>query len=365
MPENLIELAIKIQQVASPTFQESERAHYTADLLRVHQDTLIDIEESEDGNVYARYPGKESTHPLVISAHLDTVFPIETSLEIRREDGRIYGPGLGDNSLSVACLIAIVEDLKARKATPAQDIWLVANTGEEGLGDLKGMKKVVERFGSAPSLYLVLEGLGIDRLIHHGIGVKRYRISAQSSGGHSWGDFGKPSAIHDIAKLISEIAKISVPSEPKTTFNVGRIQGGTSINSIAAEASIELDLRSISSGQLAVLDQKVIALVKDANQNGCQISMETIGERPSGLLPLEHPRLQYAADCLSQSGLEPVFVASSTDANVPLSKGYPSFVMGITRGGGTHTTKEYIDTADIATGFGNIVKVILRASSCI
>ena len=358
MEDRIIELAIQIQQIAAPTFIEMERAKAVFSLFQQHAETLRDIQLDNNGNVYARYPGISAEQPLVVSAHLDTVFPLGTALSIRKEDGKIYGPGIGDNSISVACLLAAVEQLKTKKAKPQQDIWFCANVGEEGLGDLIGMKRLVDRFGPSPRLYLVLEGLGIDHLIHQGIGVKRYRIFAHSKGGHSWADFGIPSAIHELSKLVSLINQIQVPKTPKTTYNVGKFSGGTSINTIAAEASIELDLRSQSAEELIKLDQKVLAIIEELNRRGSQITYEKIGERASGELDANHPLLALAQGVISGSGLEPILMAGSTDANVPLSRGYPSFVMGITRGGNTHTIHEYIETADIELGFANFLKVI-------
>ena len=363
MEDRIIELAIQIQQIAAPTFNETERAKAVLSLFQQHAETLRDIELDSSGNVFARYPGVLAEHPLVVSAHLDTVFPMGTSLSVKQEDGKIYGPGIGDNSISVACLVAAIEQLKATNAKPQQDIWFCANIGEEGLGDLIGMKRVVDRFGASPCLYLVLEGLGVDHLIHQGIGVKRYRIFAHSKGGHSWADFGVPSAIHELSTLVSLINQVQVPKSPKTTYNVGKFNGGTSINTIAAEASIELDLRSQSAEELHKLDQKVLAIIEELNRTGSQISYEKIGERASGALDDAHPLLALAQGVVSASGMEPILMAGSTDANVPLSRGYPSFVMGITRGGGTHTIHEYIETADIGVGFANYMKVIELVSN--
>ena len=358
MEDRIIELAIQIQQIAAPTFNETERAKAVFSLFQQYAETLRDIELDSSGNVYARYPGLSAGQPLVVSAHLDTVFPLDTSLSVKKEDGKVYGPGIGDNSISVACLVAAVEQLIANNAKPQRDIWFCANIGEEGLGDLIGMKRVVDRFGAAPRLYLVLEGLGVDHLIHQGIGVKRYRIFAHSKGGHSWADFGIPSAIHELSELVSLINQVQVPKIPKTTYNVGKFSGGTSINTIAAEASIELDLRSQSAVELRKLDQKVLAIIEGLNRTGSQITFEKIGERASGELDASHPLLAMAQGVINASGMEPILMAGSTDANVPLSKGYPSFVMGITRGGGTHTVHEYIETADIGVGFANYMKVI-------
>lgn len=356
--ERIIELAIQLQQVPAPTFGEGNRADLIRSLFEAHSDLLRDISKDTAGNVYARVPGHLTLPPLVVSAHLDTVFPLETPLKIRREAGRIYGPGLGDNSIGLAALITLVEDMENQKFTPARDIWLVANTREEGLGDLAGMKAVVDRFGEDPSLYLVVEGLGYDHIIHQAIGVERYRIRIRTKGGHSWADFGIPSAIHQMSQLVSQIAAMEPPRDPRTTYNVGRISGGTSINTIAAEASIDLDLRSASQTELEKLSGKVRLIVEGFSSQECQVEITTIGKRPSGKLATEHPLLQLAGEILVGSGLRPLWLAGSTDANIPLSKGFPALVMGITRGGGTHTVEEYIETGQVGIGFANLYKMV-------
>ena len=358
--DRLIDLAIQVQQVPSPTFGERTRAEFIKTLFEQQSEVLSDISFDSTGNVYAKYSGKNTQSAILVSAHLDTVFPFETPLDIKREKNRIYGPGLGDNSLSVAALLCLVEQLKANQVTPASDIWLVANTCEEGLGDLAGMKAVVERFKNQVMAYIVLEGMGYDHIIHHAIGVLRYRVTIKTQGGHSWADFGSPSAIHEMSKLVAEISKLEPPSEPKTTFNIGKFSGGTTINTIASEASIDLDMRSASQAELEILVNRINAILNDFRKPGCIVEVKIIGERPSGYLALDHPLAQIVKTTLTESGVKPLFLGGSTDANIPLSKGYPSLVMGITRGGGAHTVNEYIETDNINLGFGNIYLAIRK-----
>ena len=234
MLDRLLELVVRIQQVPAPTFDEAARAALVRDLFS--REALTDVQTDQAGNVLARLAGMGTGPALVVSAHLDTVFPVGTDLAVRHETDRIYGPGIGDNSMGVAGLFALLWSLREQRAALPGDLWLVANTCEEGLGDLRGMKAVVDRFGASPRLYLALEGMALGHIYHKAIGVRRYQISAHTDGGHSWIDYGKPSAIHELSELVTQIAALNPPTDPRTTLNVGRIGGGTSINTIAAEA---------------------------------------------------------------------------------------------------------------------------------
>ena len=359
--QRLLELAIQIQQVPAPTLAETQRASFLTGLFQAEGSPLTDIQTDLAGNVLARWPGTGQAPPLVISAHIDTVFPLETDLAIRREQERIYGPGLGDNSLGVAGLFGVLWALRARNRPLPGDIWLVANTCEEGLGDLRGMKALVERFGGAPKAYLILEGMALGHIYHKAIGVQRYKVSVHTQGGHSWTDYGRPSAIHQLSALITRISALELPKHPHTTLNVGRVSGGTSINTIAAEAWMELDLRSEAQSSLAALVSQVEALV-EANRKspGVRVDMSVIGQRPPGEISAGHPLIRLAQTCVREQGLDPILTAGSTDANIPLSKGYPALVLGLTHGGGAHTLQEYIETSHLEQGLEHIVQFVKR-----
>jgi acetylornithine deacetylase/succinyl-diaminopimelate desuccinylase-like protein len=237
-------------------------------------------------------------------------------------------------------------------------VWFVANVGEEGLGDLRGMKAVVDRFGSEVKAYLILEGMALGNIYHRAIGVKRYRITAKTKGGHSWSDYGKPSAIHALSKLVVELTSMKLPAEPRTTMNVGKISGGTSINTIAAEASLELDLRSEGQESLAELISKVEQKIQEVSQPEVKFEAEIIGARPAGELSADHPLIQLAQECIREQGLEPTLTSGSTDANIPLSLGYPALVLGVTTGGGAHTMNEFINIAPIESGLRQLVSFV-------
>jgi len=356
----LLDLAIQIQQIPAPTLDETRRGAFILQKLQAEEEPLTDIQTDPAGNVLARLPGSGLASPLIISAHMDTVFPLNTVLEIQREQGRVYGPGIGDNSMGVAGLFGVLWTLRERGIRLPGDIWFAANTCEEGLGDLRGMKAIVERFGATPKTYLILEGMALGHIYHKAIGVQRFKINVYTQGGHSWTDYGQPSAIHELSVLISAISSIKPPAHPHTTLNVGRISGGTSINTIAAEAWLELDLRSEEQGSLARLISQVEKLVENTRKRGVAVEIVPIGQRPSGEFGPDQPIIRLAQTCLREQGLEPVLTSGSTDANIPLSKGYPALVLGLTHGGGAHTIHEFIETQHLQQGLEHIVQFVNR-----
>lgn len=344
--ERVLTLACAIQQIPGPTFHEGDRAAF----IRAQWEALglADVSVDALGNVLARRPGQGTGRPLLVTAHTDTVFPAETPLTLRRDADRIHGPGIGDNSLGVAGLFGLVWLLE-KEPLPG-DLWLAANVGEEGLGDLNGMRAVVDQLGAQVKATLVLEGMALGHLYHAGIAVRRYRITARAEGGHSWLNFGRPSAIHQLLRFGADLTALVVPSAPKTTYNIGTVHGGTSINTIARDAALDLDLRSETAEALAALEAQVQGLLQRHHAQGARLEAQRIGDRPSGHLPREHPLVQVAARALQEAGFAPSFDAGSTDANIPLSRGLPCVCLGLTQGGNAHRPDEYIETAPLATG---------------
>jgi acetylornithine deacetylase/succinyl-diaminopimelate desuccinylase-like protein len=363
----VLDRAVAIQQIPAPPFAETERAAFVHSQFQV--EGLLDVSIDSLGNVFGRLQGSGSTRPLVISAHLDSVFPHDTDLRVAREAERIYGPGIGDNALGVAGLFGLLWCLRevglesnaartqARTHLPG-DIWLVANVGEEGLGDLRGMRRVVDRFADQPLAYLVLEGMALGQIYHRGLGVKRFRIRARTSGGHSWVDHGKPSAIHELAALINRLTALELPEKPRTSLNVGVISGGTGVNTIAAEAHLELDLRSEGSQALQRLARQVEDIVASANRPDVQVTREIIGQRPAGKISASHPLVQVAKGCLEAHGVAPNLTIGSTDANLPLSRGFPAVCLGLSTGFGAHTVNEYVNTPPLAQGLAALAEVV-------
>ncbi|MDE0197460.1 MAG: M20/M25/M40 family metallo-hydrolase [Caldilineaceae bacterium] len=378
--EQLIDLCIAVQQIPAPTGAEAERAAWIENRMRAIG--LADVERDGLGNVYGRVcgPRPHDRPALLVSAHTDTVFPPETDLRLRRLDkGLIRGPGIGDNSTGVAGLLTLAETL-TQLAPPPVDIWLVANSMEEGVGDLRGMRRVVDRLAAqtnganrsadpsrngrgALGAVIVLEGMGLGRIVHQALGARRYRTSAAAPGGHSWGDFGAASAVHGLVLLARDLVKLQVPQTPRTTFNIGRIGGGTSVNSIAQEAWMELDLRSESPETLAWLDGQIGQIVErhaqahSAHNDGLTLRHERIGNRPAGGLPFRHPLVQAASTILQELGVKERSDGriSSTDANVPLSRNIPAVCVGLTDGGDAHRLSEWIDPLPLVKGMQQLL----------
>lgn len=357
--ERIVDLAVQIQQIPAPTFHEQQRGEFVRGLFE--REGLEAISVDAVGNVYGVVQAKNqnsSVKPLIVSAHLDTVFPFEMDLSAKQTEDTVQGIGIGDNSAGVAALLGLVWLIRERQIELKGDVWIVANVCEEGLGDLRGMKAVVDRFGEDVQAYLVLEGMALGHVYHRAVGVKRYKVTARTRGGHSWSDYGQPSAIHELSKLVMELTSLDLPREPRTTMNVGKISGGTSINVIAAEASLELDLRSEGQAALEKLIVTVEKIIRQANRPGVSFETEVIGQRPAGELNQNHPLIRLAEACVRAQGLESILTTGSTDANIPLSKGYPALVLGVTTGGGAHTKDEYINLEPMAKGMEQLVNFV-------
>ncbi len=354
----LLNLAIRIQQVPAPTFHEQRRAEFVRGWFE--QEGLTDVSIDEVSNVYARLPGNGNAKPLVVSAHLDTVFPEDTDLTVTRDAEHIHGPGIGDNSLGVASLFGLLWELREDGGTLPGDTWLVANSGEEGLGNLRGMKALVDRFGTDVTAYLVLEGTALAHVYHRAIAVERYRITVRTPGGHSWSDYGQPSAIHELARMVTQMTSIPIPSSPRTSINVGTIAGGTGVNVVAPEAKLELDIRSEGQDSLNWLRRRVQDIVTSGKRDGVKVEMDMIGQRPAGQIPEDHPLVRLAEQCLAEQGLKASFTSGSTDANVPLSRGIPALVLGVTTGGNAHSVQEYIDIPPVEKGLAQLAQFVER-----
>jgi tripeptide aminopeptidase len=363
----IIDEAIAIQQIPAPTFSESERAAYIE--KRFLEIGLKKVGRDAIHNVFGKWPGAGTTGPVIISAHSDTVFPADTDLSVRFENGKkpgkgiIYGPGLADNALGVAGLIYIARTLIESNLTGSSDIWFVANVGEEGLGDLCGMRSVVDRFGPNAT-YIVVEGGSYGHIFHQAIGVRRFRLEIRTPGGHSWGDYGMPSAIHHLGRIITSLDELPLPVEPKTTLNVGVIEGGTTVNTIAASASCLLDLRSVDSNILEELVEAVVGVLDSIeNSPKITISLSQIGNRPAGFVPRDKQPVVWAAESLKEMGCgRVIYMAGSTDANVPISLGLAAVCIGLARSANTHRLDEYLDPTDLPKGLGQLLLLTLAAA---
>lgn len=348
-----IEEGIRIQQIPAPTFEETERAAYVAEQFRHFG--LSDISIDEQKNVYGRIIGRQSTPALLLMAHTDTVFTRETDLSLRHEPDLIYGAGLGDNSMGVAGLLSLIKYHHQHAITPACDIWCVATSCEEGLGDLNGVRAAFARLRPLLGAVINLEGIAFGHVYHAGIAVSRWHITAHSEGGHSWLHFGKPSAVHGIMELGSAICKLKPPANPRTTYNIGMVEGGQTINSIASYAGLWLDMRSEQQDALDMLAQQVYSLVQAAQTQGLAFEVKIVGNRPAGYLSSRHPLVLGALAALEEVGVRGTLETGSTDGNIPLQAGCPTVTIGITRGGNAHRTDEYIETSAVANGIRQLL----------
>lgn len=357
--KKVLGFAVSVQQIPAPTFHEERRSAFIRENFL--NEGLHDVSMDDIGNVYGRLPGSSESAGLVVSAHSDTVFPASTDLKVRYEGEKIYAPGIGDNSMGVAGLFGLLWTLRQRRISLPGDLWLVSNVGEEGLGDLCGMRAVVDRFGGDVLAYIVLEGMALGQVYNRGLGVKRYRLTVETPGGHSWVDYGRPSAVHELAKIINQLTSLELPEQPRTSLNVGVIEGGTTVNTIAAHAHMDLDLRSEAGRTLDQLDRQVQAIVRRANRSDVRVNAQVIGNRPAGKLSPAHPLVRLAKRCLEEAGIQPHLGTGSTDANIPLSRGLPAICIGLTNGNGAHTVEEYIHTEPLGRGLEQVVSLVQGA----
>ncbi len=353
----VLDLTARIAAIPAPTGDEGARSAFVADEAR--RRGLQDVRVDDLGDVVGVLPGRTDGPPVLLAAHLDTVFPAGTPLPIAQREGRLSGPGIGDNSLGVGALFCLPALLEAMGTRPEVDLILAAPVGEEGLGNLRGMRAVVDslpRLGAA----VAIEGHNLGRVTHIAVGSRRLRVSLAGPGGHSWGDYGCPSAIHALAVLIQELDSLALPTHPKTTLNVGLIEGGISVNTIAPTASCVIDVRSIDEEVLAEIGDRIDRIIESAGRGGMTVHREVLGERPAGLVPLDSRVVSIATDVLSSLGLEPVCDASSTDANIPISRGIPAICIGLTSGGNVHREDEFIDLTPVPTGLAQLGLVALE-----
>jgi acetylornithine deacetylase/succinyl-diaminopimelate desuccinylase-like protein len=352
--DQIVEEAIRICEIPAPTFEEAERAAYVRD--RFATLGLRDVTIDAAGNVRGLRPGVGRAPGVAVGAHLDTVFPKGTDVRVRREGSRLLAPGIGDNSVAVASLLAMVEALNAGSVRTVGDLYLTCNTGEEGLGDLKGMKTFVGDVKDKVRALVVLEGMKLNRIVHTAVGSRRYKVTFTARGGHSWGHFPAPSAIHIMGRAIADISRLEVPTDPKTTYNVGVVRGGTTVNTIASEAEMLVDMRSVDIGALADLERRVLDILERTALAGeGRAKQELVGDRPAGSIPADHPVVVTAKAVHRALGIRTFAEASSTDVNAALGVNLPGVCIAITEGANEHRLDEYIETGPIPIGMKNIL----------
>ncbi|MDW2878016.1 MULTISPECIES: M20/M25/M40 family metallo-hydrolase [Bacillaceae] len=342
----------ELTSIPAPTFEEGERGEYYR--RRLEELGIEDISKDDAGNIFGLRKGTGNGPRIAVCAHLDTVFPAGTDTVPKVKDGKIYAPGIADDGRGLAAVLTLIRAFNETGIETEGDILFGATVGEEGLGDLNGVKAL---FGQDHGIdgFISIEPGSPERITYLAAGSKRYEITYKGSGGHSFGDFGTPSAIHAAGKAIAGIADLKVPEDPKTTFNVGIVSGGTSVNTIAAEARLIIDLRSVSADELARVESEALSIIKEAAggaDSGITVEIKQVGDRPAGSQDMESAIVQTAAEASRQLGFTPSFEkASSTDSNVPIALGIPAVTLG---GGGSfggiHTLEEYFDPQDAYYG---------------
>ena len=356
--DRILDEAVRICQIPAPTFDEGERAAYVR--ARYEALGLKDVAIDGAGNVRGRRPGAGGGTSVAVVTHMDTVFPRGTDLTVKRQEGRLAAPGLGDNSLSIASVLGIIEALDAAGVTTAGDLYFAATTGEEGLGDLKGMRAYMPDVRDRVGAVVIVDGLTPGRIVHEAVGSRRYKVIFTARGGHSWNHFPSPSAVHILGRAVADVSRLEVPKEPKTTYNVGVIRGGTTVNTIASEADMLVDMRSVDTRCLADLERRVLAIVeRQAKEGEGQAKLDLVGDRPAGVIAADHPLVQTCTAVYQAFGITTTHRAASTEANVPLSMGIPAVCLSVTSGENEHRTNEYIETAPLRSGIKAILLILL------
>ena len=353
--DRLVREIVALTEIPAPPFMEDARGAAYLQMLRDHG--LTDVERDAVGNVMGLRRGTGGGPIIAIAAHLDTVFPEGTDVTVKREGTRLAAPGIGDDTRSLAVLLAMIRAMDAANIQTTADILFVGDVGEEGLGDLRGMKHLFQqgRYKDRIAMFVSMDGAGSGAdITHGGVGSKRYRVTFRGPGGHSYGAFGLVSPAFAMGLAMAKLSDVAVPQTPKTTFNVGVVGGGTSVNSIPFEQWMEVDMRSESPVELGKLEDTFRRLMQEAadeenrvrstRQGRIDVELKLIGDRPSGETPLDSRLVQVAAAAVRASGMEPTFGYSSTDSNIPISLGVPAITIDSGgRGGRAHALDEWID----------------------
>lgn len=345
-----------ICRVPSPTFEEAKRARYVAS--RLEHWGLGQIEIDEIHNVTARVSSGRSGPTIMLVAHIDTVFAKDTDVEPRHDGRHWYAPGIRDNSASVAITMLLPELARRKGRSWPGDVILAFSVGEEGLGDLRGVRSLMGRHRENLAAVIAVDGnLGV--VNHVAITVRRLEISVDTAGGHSWADAGKPSAISFLTRIAAKISELPTPVDPKTVLNIGTIRGGTSVNAIAQHAELTLDMRSIDRRQVEIMETRVREIADEVRSEQIAVAMKIIGDRPGGMIGPDHPLVKAIVNGYASVGVTPAFLPGSTDANIPLSLGIPAASMGVSAGGGIHTLQEFLDPESLAIGANALLQAVI------
>jgi len=343
---------IELTEIPAPPFKEERRARRYLEMLK--EAGLSDVEMDAEGNVMGVRRGSGGGMVAVV-AHIDTVFPEGTDVKVKRDGDRLMAPGVRDNTRGAALMLAIIRAMQAANFQTIDDILFVGNVGEEGEGDLRGVKFLLQKgkYKDRIKELIAIDGGGQDNITHGGVGSRRYRVTFKGPGGHSYGAFGLVNPAYAMGAAIAKFSQIQVPQTPKTTYNVGVVEGGTSVNSIPFEMAMVIDMRSVACAELKKVEDQFLAIVKEAvaaenkarstREGAVTADPKVIGDRPCGETAKSAPIVQTVSSVVRAFGMTPSYGISSTDSNMPMSLGIPAVTIGRGPGGRAHALDEWTD----------------------
>jgi acetylornithine deacetylase/succinyl-diaminopimelate desuccinylase-like protein len=361
----------RLTEIPAPPFQEAQRAAAVKLLLA---SSGLEVQIDKTGNVIGELRGANEKEIIVLSAHLDTVFPASTEIKVRHDGERLLAPGISDNGTGLAALIAIARACHEAHIQPRRTILFVADVGEEGEGNLRGMRALIEAYKPKLKAVIVLDGSGTDHVTTKALASRRLEATITGPGGHSWSDFGMPNPINALVRASVRFINTKVPVAPRTTFNIGQIEGGTSVNSIPYEAKLKVDIRSESEDELAKLESALRECIaagvrdemesaRDRTKGKLEWKVEPLGSRPGGELPTNSPLLAALRSADEYVGNQSRVERSSTDANVPLANGIDAISIGAGgTGGGAHSLQEWYEPAGRELGLKRVLLTLLGVS---
>jgi tripeptide aminopeptidase len=346
---------IKLTEIPAPPFKEQERSKAYMEMLKAHG--LTNVEMDEEGNAIGVRKGTGGGPLVVVSAHLDTVFPEGTDVKVRRDGTRLAAPGVGDDSAGLATLLSIVRAMDAAEIKTKSDIVFLGDVGEEGLGDLRGVRYFFTKgkYKDQVKYFYSLDGSSTTRLTNCGVGSKRYRVTYKGPGGHSFGAFGLVNPMAAMAQTVVEMYKIQTPAKPKTTYSASVTQGGTSVNSIPNEVWMEFDMRSEDAKELDRLEKRFLAIVnqsletenfaRSTKEGSITADIKLVGDRPAGRTDEKTDLVQLTTAAFLANGSKPTYECGSTDSNMPMSLGIPAVTIPrVAKADRSHSLDEWIDT---------------------
>ena len=358
--ERFVRELIALTEIPAPPFKEGARAKAYLEMLRQHG--LADVHMDPEGNVMGVRRGIGGTSMLAVLAHLDTVFPEGTDVTVKRDGTRLMAPGIGDDTRGLALVLAVIRAMDAAGIRTTSDILFVGNVGEEGEGDLRGVKYLLRKgkYHGRITSFLAVDGGDQSNITRGGVGSKRYRVVFTGPGGHSFSAFGTVNPAYAMAAAVTRLSALPVPATPRTTYNIGLVRGGTSVNAIPSQVSMDVDLRSESCEELARLDRAFTGVIHQAvaAENRARSTragrvaarLDVIGNRPCGATPMEAPIVQTTSAVLRAFGLQPTYSFESTDSNMAMSLGLPALTIGRGGAGGrSHSPDEWTDVEPAAT----------------